>query len=138
MNTKGCREEAKKIDEKFKHFVSVNLPENCPNVCISFAKEVAEMQIKEFGAKPLYGFDEIEDWLPVQVFITYGGILAPEQRRKEEGLKEVDETIINLCKQCQKHISNTSVEIVKALTDLIEVRASMPDWREKQGTSTPD
>lgn len=57
------------------------------------------------------------------------------EHSKEEVLKEVDETIINLCKQCQKHISNISVEIVKALTDLIEVRASMSDWREKQGDS---
>lgn len=79
------RKKVREIDEKLKHFLSVNLPENCPNVCISFDKETAEMQIKKFGAKSLYGFDrEKEEWLPVQVFITYGGILAPGQRRQEE------------------------------------------------------
>ena len=68
----------------FENWVSVNLPENCPNICISFKREIAEMQIKKFGAKPLYGFDKKkEDWLPVEVFITYGGSLAPNQRRLE-------------------------------------------------------
>ena len=68
----------------FENWVSVNLPENCPNICISFKREIAEMQIKKFGAKPLYGFDKKkEDWLPIEVFITYGGWLAPEQRHPE-------------------------------------------------------
>lgn len=68
----------------FENWVSVNLLENCPNICISFKREIAEMQIKKFGAKPLYGFDKKkEDWLPVEVFITYGGSLAPNQRRLE-------------------------------------------------------
>ena len=69
---------------KIENWVSVNLPENCPNVCISFNREVAEKQIEKFGASPLYGFEsEKEDWLPVKIFITYGGILAPDQRRPE-------------------------------------------------------
>ncbi len=68
----------------FENWVSVNLPENCPNICISFKREIAEIQIKKFGAKPLYGFDKKkEDWLPIEVFITYGGWLAPNQRRPE-------------------------------------------------------
>ncbi len=70
------------MDEKFKHWVSVNLPENCSNICILFERETAEAQIKQFGAKPLYGFEnQNEDWLPVKVFITCGGTLAPDQRR---------------------------------------------------------
>lgn len=66
------------------NWVSLNLPENCPNVCISFKREIAEMQIEKFGARPLYGFDEgKETWLPVEIFITYGGALAPDQRLPE-------------------------------------------------------
>lgn len=70
--------------DKFHNWLSINLPENCPNVCISFKQEVAEAQIKDFGAKPLYGFDDKKDeWLPIEVFITYGGLLAPDQRLQE-------------------------------------------------------
>lgn len=70
--------------KEFENWISVNLPENCPNICVSFKREIAEIQIKQFGAKPLYGFEsEKEDWLPIKVFITYGGILAPSQRRPE-------------------------------------------------------
>ncbi len=66
------------------HWISINLPENCPNVCISFEKKIAEMQIREWGARPLYGFDgRKEDWLPLEIFITYGGWLAPDQRLQE-------------------------------------------------------
>lgn len=73
------------MDAKAKNWVSINLPENCPNICVSFEREIAEMQINKFGAKPLYGFGkEKEDWLPVEVFITYGGTLAPSQRRPED------------------------------------------------------
>ena len=69
------------MDEKIENWVSVNLPENCQNVCILFSREVAEKQIERFGARPLYGFDsKNEDWLPVEIFITYGGTLAPSQR----------------------------------------------------------
>ena len=50
--------------KEFENWISVNLPENCPNICVSFKRE-------------------IEDWLPIKVFITYGGILAPSQRRPE-------------------------------------------------------
>lgn len=69
---------------KNENWLSINLPENCPNVCISFKREIAEMQIKKFRARPLYGLDgRKEDWLPVEVFITYGGLLAPDQRLQE-------------------------------------------------------
>lgn len=72
------------ISNKTNNWISINLPENCPNACISFKRDIAEMQIKDFGAKPLYGFDsKKEDWLPVEIFITYGGSLAPDQRRQE-------------------------------------------------------
>ncbi len=72
------------IKDKFENWVSVNLPENCSNICISFKKEIAEMQIREFGAKPLYGIDgQTEEWLPIEVFITYGGRIAPDQRLLE-------------------------------------------------------
>ena len=67
----------------WENWISINLPENCSNVCISFKKEIAEKQIKKFGASPLYGFDEEENWLPVKVFITYGGSLAPNRKRPE-------------------------------------------------------
>lgn len=73
------------MDGRIDNWISINLPQNCPNICISFKRENAEEQIKQFGAKPLYGFDkEKEDWLPMELFITYGGILAPDQRRQEE------------------------------------------------------
>lgn len=72
------------MDTKTENWISINLPENCPNVCISFKREIAEMQIKRFEAKPLYGFDnKKEDGLPVEIFITYGGTLAPSQRCPE-------------------------------------------------------
>ena len=72
------------IKDKFENWVSVNSPDNCPNICISFKKEIAEMQIREFGAKPLYGLGgHIEEWLPIEVFITYGGRIAPDQRLLE-------------------------------------------------------
>lgn len=72
------------MDSKSCNWISINLPENCSNVCISLKREIAEMQIREFGAKPLYGFDnEKEDWLPTKIFITYGGCLAPDQRCQE-------------------------------------------------------
>ncbi|MCI8892878.1 MAG: hypothetical protein HFH34_16410 [Eubacterium sp.] len=72
------------MDTKIENWVSVNLPENCHNVCISFKREIADMQIKKFGARPLYGFDsKPEDWLPVKIFITYGGALAPDQKYPE-------------------------------------------------------
>ena len=72
------------MDAKIGNWVSVNLPENCPNVCVSFKREVAQMQIENFGAKPLYGFDnEKEDWIPIEIFITYGGSIAPAQRLPE-------------------------------------------------------
>ena len=69
--------------ERSLNWLSINLPQNCPNVCISFIREIAEMQIKKFGAKPLYGLDDRKDWLPVEIFITYGGLLAPDQRLQE-------------------------------------------------------
>lgn len=73
-----------KIDTRLENWISVNLPENCKNVCISFKREIADIQIKQFEAKPLYGFNnEKEDWLPVEVFITYGGVLAPNQKHLE-------------------------------------------------------
>ncbi|MEY8518262.1 hypothetical protein AALC25_15440 [Lachnospiraceae bacterium 29-84] len=66
------------------NWLSINLPNNCLNVCISFKREIAEMQIDKFGAKSLYGFeDKKEEWLPVEIFITHGGLLAPEQRLLE-------------------------------------------------------
>ncbi len=66
------------------NWLSLNLPENCPNICISFKREIAEMQIRKYGAKPLYGFEgKKEEWLPAEVFITYGGLLAPNQRLLE-------------------------------------------------------
>lgn len=75
---------AKEDSQKADHWVSINLPENCTNVCISFKREIAEMQIQQFGARPLYGLDhKKEEWLPTEVFITCGGILAPSQRCPE-------------------------------------------------------
>lgn len=48
------------------------------------------MQIEKFGARPLYGFDsKKEGWLPVEIFITYGGTLAPGQRCPEEKLSRL-------------------------------------------------
>lgn len=74
----------KNLENNINNWISLNLPPDCPNVCISFKKEVAEMQVKEFGARPLYGFNgRKEDWLPIEVFITYGGRLAPDQRLLE-------------------------------------------------------
>ena len=65
---------------KICNWVSISIPKDCLNVCISFDRETAEAQIRDLGAKPLYGFDEKkETWLPVEVFITYGGVLAPDQ-----------------------------------------------------------
>lgn len=79
-----CLQRENEWENKSENWLSLNLPENCPNVCISFKREIAEMQMKKYGARPLYGFDsEKEDWLPVKVFITYGGTLAPDQRRPE-------------------------------------------------------
>ncbi len=72
------------MEDKLERWISLTLPENCTNVCISFKREIAEMQIKKFGAKPLYGFDDREKaWLPMKIFITYGGSLAPDQRLPE-------------------------------------------------------
>lgn len=69
---------------KSDNWVYINLPENCTNICISFKREIAEMQIEKYGARSLYGFEgKKEVWLPEEVFITYGGILAPDQRRQE-------------------------------------------------------
>ncbi len=66
--------------EKMENWVSINLPEGCPNICISFDRETAEKQIEKFGAKPIYGFEgKKEAWLPTEIFITYGGHLAPER-----------------------------------------------------------
>ena len=82
--------------DKICNWLSINLPENCPNVCISFKREIVEAQIKDFGAKPLYGLDgRKEEWLPVEIFITYGGLLAPDQRLHElkEKLKANQERI---------------------------------------------
>ncbi len=57
------------ISNKTNNWISINLPENCLNACISFKRDIAEMQIKDFGAKPLYGFDsKKEDWLPAMSF----------------------------------------------------------------------
>ncbi len=84
-NLSAAREAAVDTKKNSENWISITLPENCPNVCLSFKKEVAEMQIEKFGASPLYGFgNEKEDWLPEQIFITYGGSLAPKQRRPEE------------------------------------------------------
>ena len=70
-----------KTDTRLKNWISVNLPENCTNVCISFKREIADIQIKQFGAKPLYGFDnKKEGWLPVEVFITYGGVFISDRK----------------------------------------------------------
>ena len=72
------------MDENLEKWISINLPENCPNVCVSFKREIAEMQIKQFEARPLYGFgNEKEEWLPIEIFITYGGTLAPNQKYLE-------------------------------------------------------
>lgn len=79
MNEKTIINETKNSD----NWISIALPDNCTNVCISFKREVAESHIKKFGAIPLYGFDKEEEWLPVEVFITYGGSLAPIQKRQE-------------------------------------------------------
>lgn len=77
-------EEVTEIEKKIENWVSINLPENCTNICVSFKREIAEIQIKQFGARPLYGLeDKKEEWLPVEVFITYGGTVAPNQRRRE-------------------------------------------------------
>lgn len=87
-------------ENKICNWLSINLPENCPNICISFKKEIAEMQIKEFGANPLYGFDrQKEDWLPAEVFITYGGLLAPERGKEatKKGISETNERITIFC-----------------------------------------
>lgn len=66
--------------EKMDNWVSINLPEGCSNICISFDRETAEKQIEKFGAKPLYGFKgKKEAWLPAEIFVTYGGRLAPER-----------------------------------------------------------
>lgn len=76
-------EEKNNETKNFENWISIPLPDNCTNVCISFNREVAESQIKKFGAIPLYGFDKEEEWLPVEVFITYGGSLAPIQKCQE-------------------------------------------------------
>ena len=77
--------EEKVINEtnNLEHWLSIALPENCTNVCISFKREIAEIQLEKFGAIPLYGFDKEEEWLPVKIFITYGGRLAPNQKCQE-------------------------------------------------------
>lgn len=66
------------------NWVSINLPEGCPNICISFDRETAEKQVEKFGAKPLYGFEgKKETWLPTEIFVTYGGRLASDQKHPE-------------------------------------------------------
>ena len=73
-----------KTDTRLENWISVNLPENCKNVCNSFKLEIEDIQIKKNEAKHLYGFkNEKEDWLPVEVFITCGGVLAPNQKHLE-------------------------------------------------------
>lgn len=48
-------------------------------------------------------------------------------------MEEIDKTITAICIRLRKTEGLFDAGIIKALTDLIEVRASMPDWREKQG-----
>lgn len=84
----GRLEEIKEVadmdEDRLHNWISINLPEDCPNVCISFKREIAEAQIKDFGAKTLYGFEDKKDErLPVEIFITYGGLLAPDQQLLE-------------------------------------------------------
>ncbi len=70
--------------QKTDNWIMVNLPDNCPSISISFKREIAEMQVERFGATPLYGLDgHRAEQLPVEIFITCGGILAPDQRRQE-------------------------------------------------------
>lgn len=69
--------------EQFAKWISFNLPENCPCINVSFSKEIAEMQIEKFKAKPLY-MNERRDFLSEDLFITYGGTQAPSQRLPEE------------------------------------------------------
>ena len=57
---------------------------------------------------------------------------------KSTVMEQIDKTIVAICIRVRKTEGLFDVGIIKALTDLIEVRASIPDWREKQGASTPD
>lgn len=69
---------------KLKNWVSFPLPEDCRDVCILFDRETAMEYVDKFGAIPLYGFgNHKEKWLPVEVFITYGGSLVPDQKHPE-------------------------------------------------------
>ncbi|MCM1259241.1 MAG: hypothetical protein NC307_15550 [Roseburia sp.] len=51
---------------------------------------------------------------------------------REEVSEEVDKTIVSLCEKCRERgINEQTVKLAHTLADLLEVRASMPDWREK-------
>lgn len=64
--------------EKIKNWVSFPLPEDCQDICILFDRETAMRYVEKFGATPLYGFENNKErWLPVEVFITYGGAGSP-------------------------------------------------------------
>lgn len=56
---------------------------------------------------------------------------------REEILEEIDTAIVNLCGKCRTgSINESTAAIAHALADLIEVRTSMPDWKDKPGTTT--
>lgn len=70
--------------EKIKDWVSFPIPEGCRDICILFDRETAMGYIDKFGATPFYGFEsDKEEWLPVKVFIAYGGQAGPGQKHRE-------------------------------------------------------
>ena len=74
---------AKVIEDKHneKSWIMINLPENCPCITLFQNREVAEKDMETNGSHPLFGFGDEGDGLESEIFITYGGALAPDQRR---------------------------------------------------------
>ena len=70
---------AKVIEDKHneKSWIMINLPENCPCITLFQNREVAEKDMETNGSHPLFEGDGLES----EIFITYGGALAPDQRR---------------------------------------------------------
>lgn len=64
-----------------KNWVMINLPENCPCITLFQSREAAEKDMETNGSHPLFGFGDEGDGLESEIFITYGGALAPDQRR---------------------------------------------------------
>ena len=73
------------MDEiKAKNWVAFPVPEGCRGIAVSFDREVAQMQVDEHGATPLFGLSESDDqteaFLPIRIYVTDGGDLIPDRK----------------------------------------------------------